>query len=42
MSNHLIKQAEDRIARREKKKNPKMKVSGAGTKKLAQRLTRKP
>ncbi|MEK9130921.1 MAG: hypothetical protein AAB429_02280 [Patescibacteria group bacterium] len=41
MSNHIIDQAERRAARRDKKKHPKMKVSGVGTKKLAQQLTKK-
>ncbi|MEK7105389.1 MAG: hypothetical protein AAB865_01765 [Patescibacteria group bacterium] len=37
---HEVKQAEQRIARRQKKKHPNMKVSGVGTKKLAARLTK--
>ena len=39
MNLHTIDQAERRLARRAKKKQPKMKVSGVGTKKLAARLS---
>lgn len=41
MSNHAIKTAEQRAERRDKKKNPRMKVTGVGTKKLAARLSQK-
>ena len=34
----LLKKAEDRIKKREKKRKPKMKVSGAGVKKLQEMI----
>jgi len=42
MTDETVRRAEKRLARRDKKKHPTMKVTGRGTKRLATQLTQRP